>query len=110
MVLDVQMNSASLSLDINDPYRIDAEGLSRKIDEMASTQGIALQGLDVRGLLPRMVRGVAGCEEGCPANAKELVERGYGTFDLQYVEGGILTASARTADGKTVRFKLFPDF
>ncbi|MDH4162248.1 MAG: hypothetical protein OEW15_06100 [Nitrospirota bacterium] len=110
MELDVRINDKSTSIIIGDPYRPDVEGITRRISEMAAAGGIRLNDLDVRGLLPQMVRGVAGCEEGCPANAKDLVEKGYGPFELEYIEGGILTAQARTKEGLTLLLKLFPDF
>ena len=110
MELDVHIDDKSVSITISDPYRPDVEGIARRISEMASAGGIRLHELDVRGLLPHLVRGVVGCEEGCPANAKDLVERGYGKFELEYVEGGILTAHAKTAAGQTLLLKLFPEF
>src|SRR5512145_1779491 len=110
MELDVRINDKSVSITISNPYRPDVEGISRKISELASAGGVGLHDIDVRGLLPHLVRGVVGCEEGCPANAKDLVERGYGRFELEYVEGGILTAQARIAEGQTLLLKLFPDF
>jgi hypothetical protein len=57
-----------------------------------------------------MIRGIAGCERGCPANAQDLVSSGHKGFDMQYVEGGILTARIVTADGSVLSLKLFPDF
>jgi hypothetical protein len=65
---------------------------------------------DIKGLLPKMVRGIAGCEDGCPANALELVSSGFKNFDLAYIEGGILTAKAELENGKTLNLKMFPDF
>ena len=84
--------------------------MESRIGEFAKEQGAALNGLDVRGLLPLMIRGVVGCEEGCPANAKQLVERGFRDFCLEYVEGGILTATAKAQNGTPLILKLFPDF
>ena len=110
MDLDVRLNERSVSILIEDPYRLDADAVAGKISAFIAGQGAEPVGLDVRGLLPLMVRGVAGCEDGCPANAKSLVERGYGDFALEYVEGGILTARTRTADGKDLILKLFPEF
>lgn len=57
-----------------------------------------------------MINGIAGCESGCPANAKGLVSGGYKGFDVQYVEGGILTARIMTRDGSIIYLKMFPDF
>jgi hypothetical protein len=110
MELEIRMNNESLTLVIDDPFRPDVDGVTGRISAFAAGQGVTLNGLDVRGLLPEMIRGVVGCEEGCPADAKELVERGYRSFALEYIEGGILTASARTAGGTPLVLKLFPDF
>jgi len=110
MELDIQFEGRSLGISIADPYRPDMNSLTRRIGEFLEVQGAAPRGVDLAGLLPRMIRGVVGCEEGCPANAKDLVEQGYGDFSLQYVEGGILTARAAIAGGKILTLKLFPEF
>ncbi len=110
MELDVDVNGKSLSIPIENPFRLDLDGIVEKIDQHLSSQNAHLNGLDVRGLLPLMVKGIAGCEAGCPADAQRVVSRGYANFSLQYIEGGILTASAKAADGKVLSLKLFPDF
>ncbi len=110
MELDVRINGEKISIPIQDPFHLDLDAIISRIDRLVSTQGARVNGLDIRGLLPRMVKGIAGCEAGCPANAKSLVEKGYQNFTLQYVEGGILTASAKIAGGTTLSLKLFPDF
>ena len=71
---------------------------------------MVVNSLDIPGLLPKLIRGVVGCEQGCPANAKELVEQGYRDYQLKYVEGGILTATQHIAEGSILTIKLFPDF
>lgn len=75
-----------------------------------SSKGISLGSLNIRGLIPKMVKGIAGCEKGCPADAKVLVSRGVTDFELEYIEGGILSATAKTADGTVIFLKMFPDF
>jgi hypothetical protein len=110
MELDVRLNDRSVSITITDPFRLDLDSISGKIGELFAGQGASMEGLDVRGLVPLMVRGVAGCEAGCPSDAKGVVERGYRNFHLEYVEGGILTAQASTKEGKRFALKLFPDF
>lgn len=67
-------------------------------------------GADIRGLIPAMVKGVAGCEHGCPADAKGLVSKGFKDFELQYIEAGILSACRSTGDGRFFYLKMFPDF
>ncbi len=57
-----------------------------------------------------MVRGIAGCEAGCPADAKGFVSRGFRDFTLEYIEGGILSAKAATRNGKTLHIRIFPEF
>ncbi|MEW5745838.1 MAG: hypothetical protein AB1805_10445 [Nitrospirota bacterium] len=109
MELDVKMESASLSIPIANPFALDVEGIARQIEAFVAAQGISLAGLDLRGLLPKMVRGIAGCEGGCPANALQLVESGFRSFELAYIEGGILTAKA-TIEGRELSLKMFPDF
>jgi hypothetical protein len=110
VVLDVILNDASLSLQIDAPLQADIESLCSQIERFASSKGADITALDVRGLIPKMIRGIAGCERGCPANAQDLVSSGYKGFDMQYVEGGILTARRKTAEGSTLTLKMFPDF
>jgi hypothetical protein len=110
MELDVRLGRDGISIPIEDPYRLDVDAIVGRIEEMLSGQGAKTSGLDLKGLLPRMVKGIAGCEAGCPANAKSLVEQGYRNFSLAYVEGGILTATAKTSGGRDLSLKLFPDF
>lgn len=110
MELDVRLNDRSVSIAIADPFHLDLDAITGRIGDLFAGQGTSMDGLDIEGVVPLMVRGVAGCEAGCPANAKELVERGYRNFHLAYVEGGILTAQANVTGGRTVTLKLFPDF
>ncbi|MEJ2683819.1 MAG: hypothetical protein P8Z71_05435 [Candidatus Sulfobium sp.] len=110
MELDVSLESDSLSINIDNPFHMDVDSLVQQIGAFLSERGEELSGLDVKGLLPRMVRGIAGCEKGCPADAKSFVSRGFDNFELAYVEGGILTASAKTAGGKVLSVKMFPEF
>lgn len=110
MELDIRMEKESLSIAIDNPFRIDLDALVGKIDEFLAPQGVELGNLDVRGLLPRMVKGIAGCEAGCPSDAKSVVKKGHKDFKLEYIEGGILSATAQLGQGKTLSLKLFPDF
>jgi hypothetical protein len=110
MELDVSIDNESLSIPIGNPFRIDTDAVVEKITEFAALKGTAIDNLDIRGLLPGMVRGISGCEDGCPANALGLVADGYNNFKLAYIEGGILTANAVTENGKTISLKMFPDF
>ncbi len=110
MELDVRLDNDSFSITIDDPFRLDIDNVIARIEAFLAARGAGRNRTDIRGLLPLMVKGIAGCEEGCPANARELVEQGYKDFALQYVEGGILTAVTKMANGKALSLKLFPDF
>jgi hypothetical protein len=110
MELEARLKDRSLSIAITDPFHLDLAAITVKIGELLAGQGVSMTGVDVEGLVPMMVRGVAGCEAGCPADAKGLVERGYRNFRLEYIEGGILTAQAEMKVGGTLVLKLFPDF
>ena len=110
MELDVSIGSDSVSMQIDNPHRPDYNTIYARVDELFATKSARESDLDVRGLIPRMIKGVAGCENGCPADAKSLVSRGYKDFDLEYIEGGILSAQARLSGGELVSLKLFPDF
>ena len=110
MELDIKVGSDSLSIPINNPFQLELDSMMKKIEEFASSKGLDLGSLDIRDLIPKMVKGIAGCERGCPADAKGLVSRGISGFELKYIEGGILSATATTADGKVIHLKMFPDF
>ncbi len=110
MELDVRVGNKSLAIPIDDPFRLDVEATAGRIESFLISQSMRSDGLDFRGLLPKMIKGIAGCEGGCPADAKSLVSRGFKNFTLEYIEGGILHAQAKSEDGKTVSLKMFPDF
>jgi hypothetical protein len=110
MELDISADGKSLSIPIDNPFHLDIDATVRQIESFLSSQGTTADGLDVRGLLPKLVKGIAGCEGGCPADAKSLVSRGFKNFKLTYIEGGILEARVVTDNGKNVAIKMFPDF
>lgn len=110
MELDIRIGNESLSLPIDDPFRLDMKGMMGRIDAFLKEKGIEAGNLDITGLIPQMVKGIAGCEKGCPANAKSLVRQGFGSFHLEYIEGGILTATTSTNAGRKITLKMFPDF
>ena len=110
MLLDVTLGNDSLSIDIEDPFHVDVDSIVAKIKGFTEPRNVPLDDIDVAGLVPRMIRGIAGCEGGCPANALDLVDRGFRNFELKYIEGGILAASLDIETGKSLQFKMFPDF
>jgi len=110
MVLDVMVNNSSVTLQIENPFHPDLDAIMAQIARAASLHAVDISGFDIRGLIPKMIEGIAGCERGCPANAKGFVARGFKSFTLRYVEGGILSAHAPTGDGKALVLKMFPDF
>jgi hypothetical protein len=85
-------------------------GGSRRINEFLASRETELNGLDLRGLLPKMIKGTVGCEAGCPSDAKGFVSRGFQRFELAYIEGGILSAKAATPDGRGLQIRIFPEF
>ena len=110
MELDVNVAGKSLAITIDNPFHLDIDATVKQIESFLSAQGTPSNGLDIRGLVPKLVKGIAGFEGGCPADAKSLVSRGFKNFKLAYIEGGILEARAVMKNGKNVAFKMFPDF
>ncbi len=110
MVLEIVVGNVSTTISIGEAFRHDLGDIVARIEQFTGTQGADIAAVDVRGLIPEMIRGIVGCERGCPADAKGLISRGYKEFDLQYIEGGILTARSVTADGRPLYIKMFPDF
>lgn len=110
MELSVSVGSDSIAIPIENPHRLDVDSVAGRIEGFLVSKGSAVNGLDIRGLLPRMVKGIAGCEAGCPADAKGFVSRGFQNFRLEYIEGGILSAKAQGTDGKELHIRMFPEF
>ena len=110
MELDISIGTKSLAITINDPFHLDMDSIMARIDSFLAAQEAVMEGLDIRELLPKLVKGIAGCEGGCPADAKNLVSRGYKNYRLEYVEGGILQAQVTSKNGKNISLKMFPDF
>ncbi|HMK42982.1 MAG TPA: hypothetical protein VK445_02470 [Dissulfurispiraceae bacterium] len=110
MLLEASFDGASASMPIADPFRPDLDGIIARIQELAASNHTSVAALDLRGLIQQMIRGIAGCERGCPADAKGLISRGYEGFSLQYIEGGILTAQTTLDQNKKLVLKMFPDF
>ena len=110
MVLDAIIDNDTISIEITDPFHFDLEEVVGKIDQFISSKGIAAPGIDVKDLIPAMIKGIVGCERGCPSDAKGLVSRGFKDFDLQYIEGGILSARKSVGEGRSFYLKMFPDF
>jgi hypothetical protein len=110
MEIDVRINGESLCINIEDPFRFDITAITENINSFGNDNGIDLSSLEMEKLIPRMIKGVAGCEGGCPADAKSLVSQGFGDFGLSYVEGGILTATCKLRNGTPLEVKIFPAF
>ncbi|RMF81484.1 MAG: hypothetical protein D6739_09200 [Nitrospirae bacterium] len=110
MEFDIRFQGRSLPLKVEDPYRFDAQQLAEEVHTFLDGAAREAGELHLAELLPRMVRGVAGCEAGCPADAKHLVRTGFRDYELAYVDGGILTARRDLAPGAPLEIRLFPDF
>jgi hypothetical protein len=110
VVFEVIIDGASITIPIAQPFRPDLDDIIARIERLAVAKEVDIAALDVRGLISEMIKGVVGCERGCPADAKGLISRGYKGFDLAYVEGGILTARSTNGNASLLHLKMFPDF
>ncbi len=110
MLLDVNIGDDSITIPIDNPFRTDIDAIMKKVEYFAFSRNVPLNGIDIAGLIPRMIRGIAGCESGCPANAKNLAEKGFKGFTLKYIEGGILSAEMPIDKERTLSLKMFPEF
>lgn len=110
MELAVSVDKESISIAIDNPFRLDLDAVVGRIEAFLASQGAPPDGLDVRGLVPKLVKGIAGCEAGCPSDARGFVTRGFRNFQLEYIEGGILSAKMKTANGKNLHIRMFPEF
>lgn len=110
MDIDVNFQGRSLPIKVADPYRMDTRDVVHRITTFLDGETAADDGLALEQLLPQMVRGVAGCEGGCPADARWLVRRGFGDYQLNYIDGGILTAKRELTPDSFLEIKIFPEF
>jgi len=110
MDLDVAIGSESLPVNIENPFRFDIASVMSNIIDFGNKNEVDLTPFHLDELLKRMIKGVAGCEAGCPSDAKSIVKNGFGNFTLEYVEGGILTATQVLNNNKTLQIKIFPGF
>ncbi len=110
MDIDIRIENESLTISVENPHRFDVSRVFQRIVDFGRKFGSDLNALNIGKLIPEMVRGVTGCEGGCPADAKSLVKTAFGDFTLAYIEGGILSASYTLDNGKPLEIKIFPDF
>jgi len=110
VLIEIIIDKSSETIQIDEAFKLDLEALVARFEKFAEMHNADISSLNFRGLVPKMVRGIMGCERGCPADAKDLISKGYQGFKLQYIEGGILTAKAVASDSRPVSIKMFPDF
>jgi hypothetical protein len=110
MEIDIRIGNDSMTINIGNSYRFDVSRVIKNIMDFGLKCGVDLRELEIERLIPRMIRGVAGCEGGCPSDAKAFVKEGFGNFKISYIEGGILTAVHTLGDGKSLSVKIFPEF
>jgi len=109
MVLDAMIDGDSLTIDIADPFHPDLVALVSRIGQFFHSKGADISGLDVSELILGMIKGIAGCEKGCPADANGIASRAFKGFELQYREGGFLSAHALLRNDRHFYLKMFPD-
>ena len=110
MDVDISINGKSLSINVENPHRFDAAGAMEDIARFGDENGVSLAPYELDKLISLMIRGVAGCEAGCPSDAMGVARRGFGNFKIEYIEGGILTARQQLENGAPLEVKIFPDF
>ncbi|UCD34808.1 MAG: hypothetical protein JSU90_11050 [Nitrospiraceae bacterium] len=110
MDIDISINGKSHAIHVENPHRFNVREAMSGILDFGRGNGADLSPCNLDELIPLMVRGVAGCEAGCPSDAMGVARRGFGNFKIEYVEGGILTASQKLDSGAPLEIKIFPDF
>jgi len=110
MDLDVVIGKESLPVNIENHFSFDIGAVMSNIIDFGNKNEVDLIPFQLDELIKRMIKGVAGCEAGCPSDAKSIVRDGFGNFTLDYVEGGILTATQVLDNNKTLQVKIFPGF
>ena len=110
MEFDIIIDGKSIEIEIDNPYKVDVPKMTAEILAFGKEHDTDLAPVNIDLLIPRMIRGVAGCEGGCPTDAMSMVREGFGNFKVEYIEGGILNAHQTLDNGKPLVVKLFPDF
>jgi hypothetical protein len=110
MDIDITIGNKSLTISLENAHRFDLARLMENVINFSAGTGADIKGLRIEKLIPRMIKGVAGCEGGCPSDAKSVVREGFGDFNLSYVEGGILKAEHPLDNGESLQIKIFPEF
>ncbi|MBI5099047.1 MAG: hypothetical protein HZB30_07375 [Nitrospirae bacterium] len=110
MDIDIMIGDKSLTISLENAHRFDLAKLMENVINFGTNAGADITGLRIEKLIPRMIKGVAGCEGGCPSDAKGFAREGFGNFNLSYVEGGILKAEQLLDNGEQLQIKVFPEF
>lgn len=110
MEIEFEIQGNTFSKSTENPFNLDTRKLIEEFKKYLSDKNITIEDVDLEGLIPQMIKGVFGCEEGCPADAKRLVAEGYDGFKLEYIEGGILKAEYDMGNRIILSVKVFPDF
>lgn len=113
MDLDISIDggkNGKLTIPLINPHNNDLKDVMAQIDVLAVPHGIDTKALDITGLIRKMIKGVSGCERGCPGDALSFVQKGHPNFTAEYVEGGIVIAKHRIPGKVELSLKLFPDF
>lgn len=110
MDIEISINGNSCSINVENPHRFNVTDVMEDIVSFGNKNGVNLSPYELDILILKMIRGVAGCEAGCPSDAMSVVRKGFGNFKLSYVEGGILTAVQKLENGNPLEVKIFPDF
>jgi len=114
MDIEISYGSDSLYLEVGNPHKMNSTKVAQQLAGFLQQNRVdegSIKELSLVELLPKMVRGVAGCEAGCPANAYSLVRSGFLKYKLEYIDGGILTAKhSVSSSADIITIKVFPDF
>ena len=73
MDIDIIIGDKSLNVSLENAFRFDAEKLMQKVNDFSRSLGTDISGLRIEKLIPRMIKGVAGCEN-------EFCKRGFWEF------------------------------
>ena len=114
MDIEISYGGDSLYLEVGNPHKMNTPKVAKQLAGFLQQNGVDegnIKELSLAELLPKMVRGVAGCEAGCPSNAYSLVRSGFQKYKLEYIDGGILTAKhGVSSSADMITIKVFPDF
>ena len=90
MEISIGVGSDSISIVVENPFHIDLDSVVGQIEAFCSLKGAALNGVDVRGLIPKMIRVLQGAREDALLMQRSLSTEALRSLALPMLREGFL--------------------